>query len=164
VSTEEIAMETLAQVRRLFPSAKDLECTWWNVVKLGKSLYKEAPGMDMHRPGQVTRWAPFSSLSLSPFLPSSLLSTLSPLSPSPPPSAASPTFSSRAATLFRTTSTAWVRPLPLFLFYFSLPFSFSFSPPRPPHPHALPLPSLLPADRGRDQVRHALRRRDPRAH
>jgi len=55
VSTEEIAMETLAQVRRLFPSAKDLECTWWNVVKLGKSLYKEAPGMDVHRPGQVTR-------------------------------------------------------------------------------------------------------------
>ena len=54
VSTEEIAMETLAQVRKLFPSSKDLECTWWNVVKLGKSLYREAPGMDVHRPGQVT--------------------------------------------------------------------------------------------------------------
>eukprot|EP01041_Mallomonas_annulata_P011246 gene11246-23521_t len=54
VSTEAIAMETLNQVRRLFPSAKDLECTWWNVVKLGKSLYKEAPGMDLNRPGQST--------------------------------------------------------------------------------------------------------------
>ena len=45
----------MAQVRRLFPSSKNLECTWWNVVKLGKSLYKEAPGMDVHRPGQVCR-------------------------------------------------------------------------------------------------------------
>ena len=39
---------------RLFPSAKGLKCTWWNVVKLGKSLYKEAPGMDVYRPSQVT--------------------------------------------------------------------------------------------------------------
>ena len=54
VSTEDIAKETLAQVRRLFPSARDLDCTWWNVVKLGKSLYREAPGMDVHRPGQAT--------------------------------------------------------------------------------------------------------------
>jgi len=54
ISTEEIAKETLAQVRKLFPSAKDLECTWWNVVKLGKSLYKEAPGADLFRPSQVT--------------------------------------------------------------------------------------------------------------
>lgn len=54
VSTEEIAMETLKQVKRLFPSADGLECTWWNVVKLGKSLYKEAPGMDVNRPSQVT--------------------------------------------------------------------------------------------------------------
>jgi len=54
VSTEEIAMETLKQVRKLFPSANELECTWWNVVKLGKSLYREGPGMDIYRPGQVT--------------------------------------------------------------------------------------------------------------
>jgi len=54
VSTEKIAEETLKQVRRLFPSAKDLECTWWNVVKLGKSLYKESPNMDVNRPAQVT--------------------------------------------------------------------------------------------------------------
>lgn len=44
ISTEEIAMETLKQVKKLFPSARELECTWWNVVKLGKSLYREAPG------------------------------------------------------------------------------------------------------------------------
>ena len=54
VSTEDIAMETLKQVKKLFPSAADLECTWWNVVKLGKSLYREGPGMDVNRPTQVT--------------------------------------------------------------------------------------------------------------
>ena len=54
VSTEAIAMETLRQVKKLFPSAAELDCTWWNVVKLGKSLYKEAPGMDVNRPAQVT--------------------------------------------------------------------------------------------------------------
>lgn len=54
VSTEEIAMKTLEQIKKLFPSAKNLECTWWNVVKLGKSLYREAPGMDKYRPNQVT--------------------------------------------------------------------------------------------------------------
>ena len=54
VSTEAIAMETIKQVKKLFPSAANLECTWWNVVKLGKSLYKEAPNMDINRPAQVT--------------------------------------------------------------------------------------------------------------
>mmetsp|Transcript_24450 Transcript_24450/g.54913 ORF Transcript_24450/g.54913 Transcript_24450/m.54913 type:complete len:583 (-) Transcript_24450:44-1792(-) len=54
VSTEEIAMKTLEQVKKLFPSAKDLTCTWWNVVKLGKSLYRESPGMDVNRPDQKT--------------------------------------------------------------------------------------------------------------
>jgi zeta-carotene desaturase len=53
-STEAIAMETLKQVKKLFPSAANLECTWWNVVKLGKSLYREGPGMDVNRPTQVT--------------------------------------------------------------------------------------------------------------
>lgn len=54
VSTEEIAMATLAQVKKLFPTASELDCTWWNVVKLGKSLYREGPGVDIYRPGQVT--------------------------------------------------------------------------------------------------------------
>merc|ERR1711990_900380 len=52
--TEKIAMETLAQVKQLFPSARDLDCTWWNVVKLGKSLYAESPGMDKNRPSQAS--------------------------------------------------------------------------------------------------------------
>eukprot|EP01039_Chlorochromonas_danica_P004728 gene4727-5176_t len=54
VATEEIAKKTLEQVYRLFPSSRQLKCTWWNVVKLGKSLYREAPGMDPYRPDQVT--------------------------------------------------------------------------------------------------------------
>lgn len=54
VSTEAIAMETIKQVKKLFPSAANLNCTWWNVVKLGKSLYREGPGMDVNRPSQVT--------------------------------------------------------------------------------------------------------------
>lgn len=54
ISTEAIAMETIKQVKKLFPSAANLECTWWNVVKLGKSLYREGPGMDVNRPTQVT--------------------------------------------------------------------------------------------------------------
>lgn len=53
-STEKIAMETLAQVKKLFPSAAELDCTWWNVVKLGKSLYAERPNMDVNRPKQAT--------------------------------------------------------------------------------------------------------------
>eukprot|EP01036_Dinobryon_divergens_P022356 gene22356-30604_t len=53
-STETIAMATLEQVRKLFPSSENLQCTWWNVVKLGKSLYREAPGMDANRPNQAS--------------------------------------------------------------------------------------------------------------
>ena len=33
---------------------RELECTWTNVVKLGQSLYREAPGMDVFRPKQKT--------------------------------------------------------------------------------------------------------------
>merc|ERR1719488_98280 len=47
-------METLKQVHKLFPSSRELKCTWWNVVKLGKSLYREAPGMDVNRPPQAS--------------------------------------------------------------------------------------------------------------
>ena len=42
------------QVKRLFPSAKGLTNTWHSVVKIGQSLYREAPGMDVFRPDQVT--------------------------------------------------------------------------------------------------------------
>jgi len=53
-STQEIADACLEQVRELFPSAKGLECTWSNVVKLGESLYREEPGADPYRPSQAT--------------------------------------------------------------------------------------------------------------
>jgi zeta-carotene desaturase len=54
MKTEDIAQHVLKQVRDLFPSARDLNLTWFNVVKLAQSLYREAPGMDLFRPDQVT--------------------------------------------------------------------------------------------------------------
>ena len=42
------------QVLKLFPSAKGLEPTWHSIVKIGQSLYREAPGMDPYRPDQAT--------------------------------------------------------------------------------------------------------------
>ena len=42
------------QVRRLFPSARNLNLVWSNVVKLAQSLYREAPGMEPYRPDQST--------------------------------------------------------------------------------------------------------------
>lgn len=53
-NNEAIAHHVLAQVRELFPSARSLEMTWYSVVKLAQSLYREAPGMDPYRPAQVT--------------------------------------------------------------------------------------------------------------
>lgn len=53
-SNEEIVRHVLVQVRELFPSARDLNVTWSNVVKLAQSLYREAPGMDVYRPRQAT--------------------------------------------------------------------------------------------------------------
>jgi zeta-carotene desaturase len=44
----------LKQVQDLFPSARDLNMTWYSVVKLAQSLYREAPGMDPFRPDQAT--------------------------------------------------------------------------------------------------------------
>jgi zeta-carotene desaturase len=52
--TEEIVAHTDAQVRALFPSARDLKLVWSNVVKLAQSLYREAPGMEPFRPAQST--------------------------------------------------------------------------------------------------------------
>ncbi len=53
-SNEEIAQHVLKQVQDLFPSARELNMTWYSVVKLAKSLYREAPGMDPYRPDQKT--------------------------------------------------------------------------------------------------------------
>ncbi len=53
-SNEEIANHVLAQVQKLFPSSRGLNMTWYSVVKLAQSLYREAPGMDVYRPAQAT--------------------------------------------------------------------------------------------------------------
>lgn len=49
-----IAQHVLKQVHNLFPSSRALNMTWYSVVKLAQSLYREAPGMDPYRPPQVT--------------------------------------------------------------------------------------------------------------
>jgi zeta-carotene desaturase len=54
MSNEEIAQHALKQVQELFPSARDLKMTWYSVVKLAQSLYREAPKMDPYRPDQKT--------------------------------------------------------------------------------------------------------------
>ncbi len=51
---EAIAHHVLAQVHELFPSSRELNMTWYSVVKLAQSLYREAPGMDPYRPPQKT--------------------------------------------------------------------------------------------------------------
>ena len=58
-SNEAIAQHVLQQVCELFPSARELEMTWYSVVKLAQSLYREAPGMDPYRPQQATPVANF---------------------------------------------------------------------------------------------------------
>ncbi|MBA3922115.1 MAG: 9,9'-di-cis-zeta-carotene desaturase [Nostocaceae cyanobacterium] len=53
-SNEAIANHVLKQVHELFPSSRELNMTWYSVVKLAQSLYREAPGMDAYRPDQKT--------------------------------------------------------------------------------------------------------------
>lgn len=53
-SEEQIVADCIKQLNDLFPSSKALKCTWSSVVKLGQSLYREAPGMDKYRPTQAT--------------------------------------------------------------------------------------------------------------
>ncbi|NEP49872.1 MAG: 9,9'-di-cis-zeta-carotene desaturase [Moorea sp. SIO3C2] len=53
-SNDAIAKHVLHQVHNLFPSSRDLNMTWYSVVKLAQSLYREAPGMDPYRPNQKT--------------------------------------------------------------------------------------------------------------
>src|SRR4028119_1321822 len=53
-SNEAIATHVLKQVHELFPSSRELNMTWYSVVKLAQSLYREAPGMDAYRPPQKT--------------------------------------------------------------------------------------------------------------
>lgn len=53
-NNEAIAHHVLKQVQELFPSSRELNMTWYSVVKLAQSLYREAPGMDIYRPSQQT--------------------------------------------------------------------------------------------------------------
>ena len=53
-NNEAIAHHVLKQVQELFPSSRELNMTWYSVVKLAQSLYREAPGMDLYRPAQKT--------------------------------------------------------------------------------------------------------------
>ncbi|MGE5655904.1 MAG: 9,9'-di-cis-zeta-carotene desaturase [Actinomycetota bacterium] len=53
-SNEAIAQQILKQVHDLFPSSRELNMTWYSVVKLAQSLYREGPGMDLYRPPQKT--------------------------------------------------------------------------------------------------------------
>jgi len=53
-SEAQIVQDCVNQIKLLFPSAKDLTCTWSSVVKLGQSLYREKPGQDKYRPSQAT--------------------------------------------------------------------------------------------------------------
>lgn len=53
-SNEAIAQHVLNQVHELFPSSRELNMTWYSVVKLAQSLYREAPGVDIYRPQQKT--------------------------------------------------------------------------------------------------------------
>jgi len=53
-SNSAIAQQVLSQVHQLFPSSRELTMTWYSVVKLAQSLYREAPGMDVYRPSQKT--------------------------------------------------------------------------------------------------------------
>ena len=53
-SNDQIVQDCIAQINKLFPSSKNLKCTWSSVVKLGQSLYREKPGQDKFRPTQAT--------------------------------------------------------------------------------------------------------------
>ncbi len=53
-SKETITEEIDKEVRRLFPSSKNLNLLWSNVVQIPQSLYRESPGMDPFRPNQKT--------------------------------------------------------------------------------------------------------------
>lgn len=54
LTNEAIAAKMDVQVKKLFPSAKNLKPTWHSVVKIAESLYREAPGLDQFRPDQQT--------------------------------------------------------------------------------------------------------------
>ena len=53
-SKDKITEKIDAEVRKLFPSSKNLKLLWSNIVQIPQSLYRESPGMDPFRPNQRT--------------------------------------------------------------------------------------------------------------
>ena len=53
-SKDKVTKEIDAEVRKLFPSSKNLNLLWSNIVQIPQSLYRESPGMDPYRPNQKT--------------------------------------------------------------------------------------------------------------
>ena len=53
-SKDKVTKEIDAEVRKLFPSSKNLKLLWSNIVQIPQSLYRESPGMDPYRPNQKT--------------------------------------------------------------------------------------------------------------
>ena len=53
-SKDKVTKEIDAEVRKLFPSSKNLKLIWSNIVQIPQSLYRESPGMDLYRPNQKT--------------------------------------------------------------------------------------------------------------
>ena len=53
-SNEQLVEDCIKQLHNIFPSSRQLNCTWSSVVKLGQSLYREKPGQDKFRPTQAT--------------------------------------------------------------------------------------------------------------
>jgi zeta-carotene desaturase len=53
-SNEQLVEDCIKQLHNIFPSSRELKCTWSSVVKLGQSLYREKPGQDRFRPTQAT--------------------------------------------------------------------------------------------------------------
>jgi len=53
-SEEQLVKDCVAQLSDLFPSSRQLKCTWSSVTKLGRALYREKPGQDKYRPTQAT--------------------------------------------------------------------------------------------------------------
>lgn len=50
----QLVEDCISQLHDIFPSSRNLKCTWSSVVKLGQSLYREKPGQDKFRPKQAT--------------------------------------------------------------------------------------------------------------
>jgi zeta-carotene desaturase len=53
-SNDQLVEDCIKQLNKIFPSSRNLKCTWSSVVKLGQSLYREKPGQDRFRPTQAT--------------------------------------------------------------------------------------------------------------